>query len=196
MYRKKMPEKKSKKKIVIGVIALLTILSIGLFWGRSEKKAPDPQKMQAVEAVKYMASAEFATLPESQKEIFVEKMRENHKEGPPPREMFSGLNENERKALHKNMGKVMHKKMRERVKKFFEMSPEEQDDFLDQEVEKMKKRHERDKAEGRNGPPPGGAPGGDPGRMQNMLENTDSTSRAQMHEFHNRLHERMKNSSR
>lgn len=194
MDKKKTPGNKFRRNILLGIIMLFFIISLGVLFSPSEEdKAPDPEKMPQTDAVKYLASNEFASLPEKEQEIYMEKLREKSPESP-PHKLFVALNKEERAAVRKNTRKLMHKKMRERIKKFFGMTPEEQDAFLDQEIEKMRERREQARAAGNNGRPGGPPPPGDgnhAARMQGMLENTDSTSRAQMHEFHRRMHERM-----
>jgi hypothetical protein len=196
MGAKKKFTKKSRRNIVFGIIALTVFVSLGFIFSGSKKKAPDPANLSQENAVKYMASNKFASLPEKQKELFIKKLRDKSNDAP-PHKVFASLSQEERKALHKNMGKLMHRKMKERIKKFFAMTPEEQDAFLDQEIERMRERHEKERESGDGGRPQGPPPdGGDhASRMQGMLENTDSTSRAQMHEFHRRLHERAQSRS-
>ena len=176
---------------VTGIALLSTIISI-LF----PPKAPDPKQLGPQTKIKYMASKEFTRLPESEKERYISKI------GRPSRNTFNNLSEDERKTVMQTTHKVMHKKMQARMKKemkkFFKMSKSEQDAFLDKMIAEHEKRRAemeaRRAANGNNGnnrgggPPPGG--GNRQAMMQNMLENTDSTTRAQMDAFFKRMHER------
>lgn len=113
--------------------------------------------------------------------------------GDNPGMFFSNdLSQAERAAMFKNTRKLMFKEMKQRMNKFFAMSKEDQDKELDKMI---KEREDRMKAggfaggrPGGNGPPPGGPPS--KAMIQNMLENSDSTSRAQMSEFFRRMEQR------
>jgi septal ring factor EnvC (AmiA/AmiB activator) len=91
--------------------------------------------------------------------------------------------------------------MKEHMNKFFQMSQEEQNKFLDnmiaqhERMRKMREAREAQRAQNgsnnnrrQDGPPRGNHKA----MLQGMLENTDSTSRAQMAEFHRRMEARRK----
>jgi len=161
------------------IIAFVVISLIAALFHRSPT-APDPAEMTKLSAIKYMATKEFAALPDSEKELYFEKIAPQPGKGPPPG--MEQLTDDERKALHRNMRKVMHAHMKKRLQKFFSSSKEEQDQMLDDMIAE-RKEHEKNRAS--DGAPP---PGEDPAKqMKDMLENTDSTTRAQMHEMHERM---------
>ena len=186
-------DKKNKIIIISGIsvasIALLATI-ISAFY---TPEAPDPKELGPRTKVTYMASKQFARLPEAEKTKYIQKM------GRPSRQTFSKLSSEERKAVFKNTRKVMHKQMKKRMNKFFKMSKEEQDKFLDNMIARWDKRRKEMEARRRaNGNSNNNRRGGGPPRgnrqamMQGIFEKTDSTTRAQMHEFFKRLRERRK----
>jgi len=192
---KKSP-KAIKKMAMIMVVCAALILLLLLIKTLSGTHAPDPMKMTPQANLKYMASKEFAALPKAEKESYFSRLRQNHNSTPPQRPDFSTLSQAERENLRKNTGRMMQKEMRERMKQFFSLSREEQDKYLDKMIKERQQRRQQELARnggtGNNNPPPGGPPegGNRQAMMQSMLENTDSNSRAQMHEFMSRLRAR------
>ena len=190
----------SKKKIVIiAASSLLTLLlAAWLFYLLTRPHAPDLEKITAKDAVKYLSTKQFAALPEKEQEDYFSKLRSS--KGSNPGMFFSNdLSPEERTAMFKNTRKLMFKEMKQRMNKFFAMSKEEQDKELDRII---KERETQLKAGGFAGghpgagtpPPGGGPPPGPPNKamIQGMLENSDSTSRAQMAEFFKRMTQRMR----
>lgn len=181
-------DKKNKIIMISGIsvasIALLATI-ISAFY---KQEAPDPKELGPRTKVTYMASKQFARLPEAEKTKYIQKM------GRPSRQTFSNLSSKERQAVFKNTRKVMHKQMKKRINKFFKMSKEEQDKFLDNMIAQWDKRRKemeaRRAANGNSGRREGPPRGNRQAMMQGILENTDSTTRAQMHEFFKRLRER------
>ncbi len=180
--------RKNKVIVIIGIAVLLVLSLYELYFPLFRKHAPDPDKMDRKDAVKYLASRQFASLPESEQERYVKSLRTD-KNGPPI-PFSNDLSQDERAAVFKNTRKIMHKEMKERMNTFFAMNKEEQEKFIDNMVKEMEARRKSGTF------PPGGGPPGGPGgpsktMIQNMLENTDSTTRAQMTEFRKRLEQRM-----
>ena len=175
----------TKKGFVISgaVLAFVVISLVVAFFRSGSAKAPDPEVMSKVSAMKYMATKEFASLPDAEKQRYFEKIDSGPGKGGTPPAM-DNMTENERNELRRNTRKLMHAHMKKRLEKFFSGSKEEQDKMLDEMIEERKERE----ANGAGGP----SPGGDPGKhMQDMLENTDSTTRAQMSAMHERLRARV-----
>ena len=187
--------RKNKILVTAGIAALLIFplyeLCFMLF--HTHAPVPDPGGMTQKDAVKYMASKEFASLPESEQESYMKSLRKD-KNGPPV-PFNNDLSQEERAAVFKNTRKLMQKEMKERMKSFFAMDKAAQDKFLDNMVKEMEERRKSGTAGGPGGGPPPGGPGaaGGPSKamIQNMLENTDSTTRAQMMEFRTRMEQRM-----
>ena len=178
MQFKREKKVESRKNMIFVSTAILSFVLISLvvafFCGRTPE-APDPSEMTKLSAAKYLATKEFGALPDSEKHLYFEKIapKPGERRGPPPE--FEKMSKDERDHLHKNMRKLMYEHMKKRLQKFFSSSKEEQDKMLDEMISERKEREQ-------NGPPPDG---GDPGKhMQDMLENTDSTTRAQMCEVH------------
>jgi hypothetical protein len=186
-------DKKNKIILTSGIsvasVSLLAVI-ISAFY---TPKAPDPKQLGPTTKVKYMATKEFARLPESEKEKYVAKV------GWPRGDTYRNLSNEERQTVFKNTRKVRHKQMRERVNKFFKMSKEEQNKVLDDMIAQWDKRRKemeaRRAANGNTGSSNRNRGGGPPrgnrqAMMQGIFENTDSTTRAQMAEFFKRLRER------
>jgi hypothetical protein len=188
--------KKNKIILISGISVASLALIAAIVSSLIPRKAPDPKQLGPVKKVSYMASKEFARLPEKEKEKYMAKA------GHSP-QAFMKLSEPERRQVFKNTRKIMHKRMKENMNKFFQMSKEEQNKRLDQMIAQWDRRRREMAARrppasntgnrnsngnnnNRQGPPRGNFRA----MMQGILENTDSTSRAQMAEFFRRLHER------
>ncbi|MBN2640605.1 MAG: hypothetical protein JXR78_03035, partial [Victivallales bacterium] len=194
---KSMRIKNRKTVIVISVFVLLAAVLAGILYSFSGNTAPDPAQMGEEDAVKFVATKKFASLPVEEKQKYMQKMREKNPDRRGPPAAFNKLTDSERKAVHANMLQVMQKGMAERAKQFCAMSQEEKNAFLDKMIEDMNKRRqemEQRRAADANNPnannnhrPPGGGGGA---FMQGMLENTSATSRAQIHEMMKAMHER------
>ena len=169
----------------MAVIAVISILLISWLYVRFcfRKNAPDPARMTDEQAIKYVASKDFAGLPESEKINYMDKMRAKcgDAQGPPPQ--IAGLTQSERQDMMKNMRPVMERKMKEDMKKFFAMSKSEQEAEIDRRIDEMEARRKNDTVGG-----PAGGPGGDP---RGMFEGADSTTRAQMSKMMNMMRVRM-----
>jgi hypothetical protein len=174
-----------KKKNYMPMIISASVYALGIttLCALYEPALPVAEKMKKAEIIDFVASKRFAKLPVEQQEEYVKYLRP---EGGVRRPRVSrNINSAKREAVHRNMRKVMQKRMRERVKKFSMMTREEQDQFLDKLAQEMKKRRPPSESGNGSGPRP---PRGNP---QAMFESTDSTTRAQMHEMHERLRERL-----
>lgn len=192
-------DKKNKIILTSGIFVASVSLLAAIISALYTPKAPDPKELGPTTKVKYMASKEFARLPEAEKEKYVAKM------GRPRRESFQNLSEKERQVVFKNTRKVMQKQMKERVTKFFKMSKEEQNKILDDMIAQWDRRRKEMEARraqnssggntanrnsGNSSTPPAPPRGNRQAMMQGIFENTDSTTRAQMAEFFKRLRER------
>ena len=190
-------DKKNKIIVLSGISVASVALLAAMISAFYSPEAPDPKELGPRTKVTYMASKQFARLPEAEKTKYIKKM------GRPSRQTFSNLSSEERKAVFKNTRKIMHKQMKQRINKFFKMSKEEQDKLLDDMIARWDKRRKemqaRRAANGnstnsgrREGPPRGNRQA----MMQGIFENTDSTTRAQMAEFFKRLRERREKNKR
>jgi hypothetical protein len=170
-------DKKNKITLTIGIsvasIALLATIVSAFF----TPEAPDPKELGMRTKVSYMASKKFASLPEKEKEKYISKVGRSRK-------MFKNLSDTERKTVFKNIRKTRIKQMKERINKFSRMSQEEKNKFLD---EMIARRNARRAQNGEKNRPGGGIRSA---MMQGMLENTDSTTRAQMSEMRKLIQER------
>jgi hypothetical protein len=173
-------DKKNKIIIISGIsVASVTLLAtiISAFY---TPKAPDPTQLGAKKKITYMASKQFARLPEAEKKKYVSKIG---------RPKLKNLTSNERVAVFKNIRKIMLKKMKERINKFSQMSQEEKNEFLDQMIARRNAMRAKNGGGKRNGGPGGGNRNA---MKQGMLENMDSTTRAQMSEIRKLIEERKK----
>ncbi len=141
------------------------------------------------DVVKYIASPAFAKMPRKSQEIYLDSFQKKNGD---VRKLLSDKNLSmaERRNLRRNTMALHHLEMKQRMAKLFSASKEEREKMLDEMAKEMEKRRQQDMASGRG---PGGGRGGPPdsSRMQAMLENSDSTSRAQMHEVMKIMHQRM-----
>jgi hypothetical protein len=177
MSDKKMT-KKNKMILISGIsVAFVTLIAI-IISSFITRKAPDPKLLGPKKQITYMASKQFARLPEQEKTKYIQKI--GH-----PRKIRKQLTDNERKAVFKNIRKVMQKKMKERIKKFAQMSEDEQNDLLDKIIAERNKRRRDREAQGNTGDHKNRN-----AFRQGIFENTDSTTRAQMADFRRRIQER------
>jgi hypothetical protein len=123
------------------------------------------------------------------------------------RRAYRQLNNEERQAVAKNTRKIMRKRMREELDKFFELSEEEQNKKLDEMIDRMDKWRKARKAREANNSNGSNNSNNSNNSSQNnsddrrvnhnafrqgILENTDSTTRAKMSEFFKKMRERAK----
>lgn len=192
-----------RKKVLVTLAIAIPVLGIAglVTYKLTRPHAPDPAKLETKQAVKYLASKDFASLPEREKEDYMARLRA--KNGDNPRMFFSNdLTQEERHAMFKNTRQIMQKMMKERMNKFFAMSKEEQNQELDRIIKEMEARRANRPQGGQGGRGPGGqggqggqggrGPGGGnmAARQQQRYEATDSTTRAQMTEFRKLLQQR------
>jgi hypothetical protein len=120
-----------KNKIILGsgiFVTSVTLLAtvISAFF---PNKAPDPKKLDTRTKVVYMASKEFASLPEQEKINYIKKAGRS-------RGSYRQLSKPEREAVAKNTTavrrKIRIKEMKEHATKFFKMSKDEQNKYLDE----------------------------------------------------------------
>jgi hypothetical protein len=123
------------------------------------------------------------------------------------RRAYRQLSNGERQAVAKNTRKIMRKRMREELDKFFELSEEEQNKKLDEMIDRMDKWRKARKAREANNSNGSNNSNSSNNSSQNnsndrranhnafrqgILENTDSTTRAKMSEFFKKMRERAK----
>jgi len=183
-------DKKNKIILTSGIsVASVTLLAT-IISALYTSKAPDPKELGPRKKVAYMASKQFASLPEKEKTTYIKKLgRSSMKE-------YRKLSTTERNALVKNTSKTRIKMMKKRLDKFFAMNKEEQNKHLDEQIAKWKKIRERWKknaVQSKKGSSDKRSSTNINARKQNFIENTDSTTRAQMMEYFKRLKERSQN---
>ena len=195
----KFSELDKKNKIILGSgisITALTLLAtaVSAFF---PDKAPDPKKLDTRTKVVYMASKEFASLPEDEKINYMRKAGRS-------RRAYRQLSRPEREAVAKNTTvirrKIRIKQMKERAKKFFKMSEDEQNKYLDEmnaRRDRWRKAREARRAQASNSSNRSANTsnnrrrgGNRNARRQSMLEGIDSTTRAQWMEIRRRARER------
>ena len=177
---------------VVSLAILTTIVS--LFF---TPKAPDPKKLDSRTRVAYMASKQFARLPEKEK---VKYMRSAGRS----RQAYRQLSSLERQAISRNTQAIMFKRIKERTNKFFQMSEEEQNKYLDERIAQQDRwrkarkarqaqQNNKQNSNRRTAANTNNNRGGNRNaRRQGFLENMDSTTRAQMNEIYRRMRERRK----
>ncbi len=198
-----------KNKIILGSgisvtsLTLLATIISALF----PDKAPDPKKLDSRTKVVYMASKEFASLPEEEKVNYIKKAGRS-------RRSYRQLSRPEREAVSKNTTairrKIRMKEMKERANNFFKMSTEEQNKYLDAmnaRRDRWRKAREARRAQTQTSNNNSNRNSGNrstagnnrnssnrsarrSARRQNFLEGMDSTTRAQLAEIRRRARER------
>lgn len=205
----KFSELDKKNKIILGSgisVTTLTLLATAIS-ALFPSKAPDPKKLDSRTKVVYMASKEFASLPEQEKVNYIKKTGRS-------RGAYRQLSQPEREAVSKNTTairrKMRMKEMKERADKFFKMNTEDQNKYLDAMNARMDRWRKAREARDANRTQASGGNNGSRGsqnsstasnnqrrgggnrnaRRQSMLEGMDSTTRAQWTEIRRRARER------
>jgi hypothetical protein len=186
-------DKKNKIIVSIGITAVsLTLLAV-IISSFIERKAPDPNQLGPKRKVTYMASKQFARLDDQEKVKYMKKVGRSRK-------MYKQLSTEERKAVFKNTRKIMRKQMKEKLNKFFAMSEEEQNKRLDEILAKTSKwrknRRTRNNSNNQNASNNKKPKRNYNAHKQRFMENTDSTTRAQVAEFIKRLRQRRQQQQR
>jgi isopenicillin N synthase-like dioxygenase len=197
-------DRKNKIILISGIsFASLTMLT-AIVSACITPEPPEPKQLGDRQKIAYMASKEFTRLPEQEKINYMRKVGRS-------RSGYRQLNEQERQAVSKNTSQIRQKQMKERLNKFFEMSEEEQNAYLDERIARRKKWREarearrnqqgssngsNNRADNRNNSNKNGGNNNRSynrtARRQSHLENTDSTTRAQRAEIRRRMREREK----
>ena len=192
-------DKKNKIIMISGIsMASVTLLAtiVSAFF---TPKAPDPKKLGPIKKVSYMASKQFANLPEQEKIKYVKSVGRS-------RSAYRQLSSTERTALSKNTRKIRMKQMKEHVNKFFKMSEEEQNKYMDKRIaqrDKWRKAREARRAQSNSNTRTTSTSstttnttrrrGGNRNAWrQGFMEGVDSTTRAQMTEMRRLMRERRK----
>ena len=185
-------DKKNKIIMISGIsVASVTLLAtiVSAFF---TPKAPDPKKLDSRTKVAYMASKQFARLPEQEKIKYVKSVGRS-------RSAYRQLSSTERRAVSKNTRKIVMKQIKEHVNKFFKMSEEEQNKYLDKRIaqrDKWRKAREARRAQQKSGTKTASTNNRRRGNRnawrQGFMEGVDSTTRAQMTELRRRMRERRK----
>jgi uncharacterized protein YdaU (DUF1376 family) len=181
-----MMDKKNKVIMISGISVASLAMLAAIISAFHKPEAPNPNQLGSRTKVSYMASKQFANLSDKGKTAYIKKLgRSSMKE-------YGKLNTNERNAVIKNTTKVKIEMMKGRLNKFFAMSKEEQNKHLDEQIAKWEKAKERwkQKASQNKGSNNKRNNAGINKMRQNFIENTDSTTRAQMMEYFKRVKER------
>lgn len=189
--------KRNKIILISGIsIASITLLAtiVSSFF---PDKAPDSKKLGPVKKVSYMASKQFAGLPEQEKAKYVKSVGRS-------RSAYRQLSSTERTEVFKNTRKIILKRMKEHATKFFAMSENEQNKYLDAmnaRRDKWRKAREARRAQSSSNTRTTSSSGNTSTNRhrgnrnawrQGFLEGMDSTTRAQFMEIRRRAHERRK----
>ena len=185
--------KKNKFIMVTGISVTSVTLLATIISAFYTPKAPDPKKLDSRTKVAYMASREFSKLPEQEKVKYIKSVGRS-------RSAYRQLSTTERKAVSKNTGtirrKMIIKRIKERTTKFFAMSEDEQNKYLDDmnaRRDKWRKAREARRANNNNSNNSNNRRGGNRNAWrQGYLEGMDSTTRAQFAEMRRRARERRK----
>ncbi|MDY6912875.1 MAG: hypothetical protein SVT52_00215 [Planctomycetota bacterium] len=182
----------AKKWITAGAgLAVLASAGVSawMFWPRPSP--PNPAEQSPAEIVKYMASKQFARLPESQRKEYFNEVRQ----AKPDRSLirrtnFQELTETERTNLRRNVRPLFQRMMDEQVEKYFELPEADRTAYLDGFIDRMQERAaRRDRASER----PGGSRRRrfDATRIRRRIDSTTPAKRARRSEFFKKLRERM-----
>jgi hypothetical protein len=199
----KKTEKKNKspKKLIIGVSCSLAIIPALVIWLASGSEKPPEPNGDINKNLSYLASDNFTKLPEDKKAEYLQKLRENNTSMREIRNKARALPEDQRNKLRENMRSAFRTRMRERVKKYFDLkTQEEKDAYLDEAIDRMeefrKRRAQAQNDQQHNNNEQQNSQGNrrrgfSPDRLKKRIENTDPQTRAQMAEFRNAMRARM-----
>ncbi len=200
------PPPKSKKKMLIWLsssIMAVAVIAYGtyfLFFKPSLKDAP-PVKSDKKQIAGYLASDKFSQLSMDDKKTYVGQLSD----GQPWQVMRApDIPKDEQAKLRENIEPVFQEMQKERMDKFFKMSPEEQQKELEKIVAQMKERRAAQQAQGgqggrpggqgggqQGGPPPGGGGRNSPQRQMARYETTSPVTRAQQVVFRQMMQQQM-----
>jgi len=158
---KKEPAAKSKKKLWIALATVAVLLIAGGITAAILLYRPTPPDPQASpeSAKKFMAGKDFQRLSSSEKLAYAAKF--GNERGLFRPDADSNLSDAEKAQLRENMRALFEAMMKDRLKKFFAASKEEQNKMLDEDIKRDAEREKQMQQNG-GGPPGGGGPGGGP----------------------------------
>ncbi|OGV50399.1 MAG: hypothetical protein A2017_15470 [Lentisphaerae bacterium GWF2_44_16] len=202
-FKKKRDAKKAGSKsgrkrtvILVSIASFLGICCAG-YYAFNRPVPPAIDKQSSDEMVKYLASPEFAKLPEEVKKNYFKGVNEKFDdEGKSIRGEASNLADGDRQQLRDNTEKLLRAMFQERIDKYFALPKEERVAYLDKVIDEMqKRREERQKAREKSGnDKPQNAnnqqgnnrqrnPARGLERAKKRIESNDSTTRAKQVQF-------------
>jgi hypothetical protein len=200
----KRPPRRAWYAVALGATLVLAGVAGGVvYWLKFRVPPPPDVKTQPPEVVtKYMASVEFAKLPEDQRIGYVRSAREAREQSGAPRPATTDLTPEEQERLRNSMGAVFRKQMDDQVKGYFALPPDQRGAYLDNLLEQAAERRSQ-WTQRSDGAAPGGPGARGPNRqapdpermkahMEERLETTDPLSRAQAVAFRQAMQQRAK----
>ena len=171
----------NKRKTVIGVVTLLIAVGAGWALGFFDQIDPEVAELQQLRDEAFQRRDQ---LTEEERRAQFRAVRER----------VDGLSEDQRRAFHEGGRERFQQMMLQRMDEFYEMSPEEQAEKLDENIDRMEERRaNRDQAGGGGRPDRGRGDMTAAQRDQRSKERLDRSTpemRAKMDQFRDMMNER------
>lgn len=199
----------TRKRLIIGGAVLAGVLLLaggGLAWLLSEPSVPpEPPTDDPKQLVEIMASKQFASLNDQQKQAYMQKLAG---EGS-PRQAFRAARElpdEQRQQFRENVGSMMRQQFEQRIDAYFALAPEQRDAYLDEQIDQMQAHRQQRQARRAEQTTSSGETGSDaqrrprrdgprrgftPDRMKRRIEHSDPERRAKFMEYMKAMRERM-----
>ncbi len=200
-----------------GVLLLASAVVIGVIWVGPRgmlSSQPAPAGESTREIVAFMATEDFAKLPEERRQEYFDRLAD----GGNPHEAFRlarELPEEQRRQLRKNVGGMMHRRMEQRMEEYFQLPPEQRQQHLDETIDRMLahrreiqaqrshrleqvRENQAESAEGNSGPDHPRRErhrGPTPERLKRRIEHSNPETRAKFMQYMKDMRQRMKERS-
>jgi hypothetical protein len=186
--------------VAIALVAVICLLAVGfLYRSRPAPAPPDAEKAPPKDVVAYLASDDFAKLPEAKRSEYFEALMKL----PPERraeglKMMEGLTDAQQEKVMKNVGSIFHSRLAKEAAEYRALKPGEREAYLDRKIDEMERQRKEMTAarasDDGKGPEEKGPPwmkNMNPDRMQRfmqkMLSDTTPEERAYISEYMMRM---------
>ena len=146
----------------VAAAGLVTVLVLAPWKALAKPTAPDPNTQSPEQIAQFMASDRFASLPPETKNRYLERIRQIGQDRGRRALPTDNLSDEQRRKLRENMRNAWEQQMDDRMKQFFELSPEKRTAYLDQMIDRMQQRmrdrgNRPDRPDGPRSRPAGGS---------------------------------------
>lgn len=116
-----------------GLLLAAAALGAVVLWGST----PEPQSDKPEDLVAFIATEDFARLPENKQQQYLTKLRESDGDRREAFRTVRDLPEEQRRQFHQNMRQQFQQRMEQHIDEYFALPPEQRQAKLDETIDHM-----------------------------------------------------------